>query len=89
MVSNHSFNAFRTADCCVKLYTALYVYDCLITIDQEVNNIWLKKWTLSTRGVARDVASKLLDEQWSVADSANEEGARDVMSLLGMSSESE
>ena len=48
MVRNRSFNHFRTANYYIELYVALYVYDCLVTMDQEVNNIWLKKWTLST-----------------------------------------
>jgi hypothetical protein len=30
------------------LYTALYVYDFIITIAQEVDAVWAKKWTLST-----------------------------------------
>jgi hypothetical protein len=48
-------------------------------------NTAAKKWTINTRETARDVAGKLLDEKWSVADPENEEGKRDVMSLLGMS----
>ena len=44
-----------------------------------------KKWTHSTRGISREVAGKLLDEKWSVSDPVNEEGKRDVMSLLGNS----
>jgi hypothetical protein len=31
-----------------KFYTALYVYDFIITIAQEVDAVWTRKWTLST-----------------------------------------
>jgi hypothetical protein len=32
----------------IVMYTALYAYDCLVTIGQEVNSIWARKWTLTT-----------------------------------------
>jgi hypothetical protein len=28
--------------------TALYSYDYIMTLDQEINHIWTKKWSLST-----------------------------------------
>jgi hypothetical protein len=31
-----------------KFYTALYVYEFVITIAQEVDAVWARKWTLST-----------------------------------------
>jgi hypothetical protein len=28
--------------------TALYSYEYIVTLDQEINHIWRKKWSLST-----------------------------------------
>jgi hypothetical protein len=39
---------FLMAEYGIGNYIALYVYECLITIGQEVHNIWARKWTLIT-----------------------------------------
>jgi hypothetical protein len=42
------------------------------------------RWLWRTRGIARGVAGKLFDEQWSVDHEDGEDsGPRDIMSLLG------
>ena len=44
------------------------------------------RWAWKARSIARDVAGKLLDEQWSVDNEGGRDGRpRDVMSLLGVS----